>query len=423
MTEAGAEAPVQGAADDLALRILLTPEGRADPYPLYRELRELAPIHQSGFAPVWFLSRYEDSRAMLRDNRFGKSDGPLRRDGATPSALFGDQAAIDLPEDIGRNRSMLGMNPPDHTRVRGLVSRGFTPRRVESLRPAVEAMTENVLDSIPTATPVDVLSVLGFPLPVRVIGELVGVPAEDRDRFRPLVRAAATSLEPGTTPEQLRASIDALGEMREYFASLLATRRDEPADDLVSALIHAHDDEDKLTEDEVISTLILIFAAGFETTTNLIGNGLLTLLQHPDELSRLRGNPSLMPVAVEEVLRFQSPVQLDARVALEDADVAGVPIAEGSWVVTFLGGANRDPEVFDAPEVFSIREREEQILSFASGIHYCLGASLARIEGQVVFEKLLDRFESIELVDSDPNWRNTLVLRGLNDLNVRFATS
>jgi cytochrome P450 len=287
-------------------------------------------------------------------------------------------------------------------------------------------MTASVFDDLAAAGDADILDVVGFPLPVRVIGELVGVPESDRDRFRGLVRAAATALEPGTTEAQLDDAQSAMGEMQEYFRALIATRRGDPRDDLTSALIAARDDqdlaaEDRLTEDEMIITLILIFAAGFETTTNLIGNGVLSLLRHPAELARLRADRSLVPAAVEEILRFESPVQVDARRALEDAEIGEVTIPAGDWVITFLGAANRDPAVFDDPETFRIVPRPAQVMSFASGIHYCLGASLARLEGQAVFGQLLDRFATIEWLDDEPAWRNTLILRGLTELNVRVS--
>ncbi len=406
--------------DGLIMEIMLTPEGRADPYPRYRTLRDAAPVHAAGFGPVWFLSRYDDSKRMLRDNRFGKSDGDAADDAET-NPFFGGRR----PRDEVVARSLLNLNPPDHTRLRGLVSRGFTPRRVEQLRPAIEAMTTAVLDDLAAAGEADVLDIVGFPLPVRVIGELVGVPEPDRDRFRGLVRTAATALEPGTTDEQLDAAGAAMGEMQEYFRALIAARRADPRDDLTSALIAARDEqeaaEDQLTEDEMVITLILIFAAGFETTTNLIGNGLLSLLRHPAELERLRADRTLVPAAVDEILRFESPVQVDARRALEDAEIGDVAIPAGDWVITFLGAANRDPAVFDDPETFRIVARPTPVLSFASGIHYCLGASLARLEGEALFGQLLERFPTIEWLDAEPAWRNTLILRGLTELNVRIG--
>jgi cytochrome P450 len=412
----------QNLADNLVLRIMLSPEGRADPYPLYRELREIAPVHRSGMGPAWFLTRYDDCRTMLRDPRFGKAE-PDDDNGAM-GAFFSSMGPAAEETALTQRRSMLALNPPDHTRLRGLVSRGFTPKRVHDLRPAIEAMTDHVIglmiDAADADGEVEVLGTLGFPLPVKVIGELVGVPEADRDMFRPLVRTVAASLEPGTTPEMLRDSMDAAAELQEYFRNLIAVRTADPQDDLTSVLISAHEDGDRLTEDEMVATLILIFAAGFETTTNLIGNGLLTLLQHPDQLRRLRADPSLLPAAVEEILRYQSPVQADGRRCMQDATLAGHDIAKGEWVITFLGAANRDPLVWDDPERFDIRPRETQVMSFASGIHYCLGAALARLEGEVVFGKLLERLPSIELVE-EPTWRNTLILRGLDELKVRIA--
>ncbi len=408
--------------DGLILEIMLTPDGRADPYPRYRALRERAPVHRSELMaiPALFLTRYEDCRAVLRDPAFGKPPTDAAPDPDRPeSALF--PARRDRRPDPIASRSMLNLNPPDHTRVRGLVSRGFTPRRVESLRPAVEAMAGELIDVMAEQGDVEVIDALGFRLPVRVIGELVGVPASDRDQFRTKVRTVAAALEPGTTDEQLDEALVVTHELQDYFRELIAERRARPADDLTSALIAARDVEDRLTEEELIATLILIFAAGFETTTNLIGNGLLTLLRHPAELARLRADPSLLPAAVEEILRFESPVQLDARMALAPTEVAGHQVAPGEFAVTFLGAANRDPDVYDEPETFRVAERDTPVLSFASGIHYCLGASLARLEGQVVFGRLLERFGTLELLDDQPAWRNTFVLRGLEHLHVRVS--
>lgn len=411
-------------ADQLVLEIMMSPEGRADPHTRYRALRDLAPLHRSALGPLWVCTRYEDCRTVLRDNRFGKwIPDPDAPEADIESPLFTTRRRPQAGEDEAH--TLLMMNPPDHTRLRGLVSRGFTPKRVEALRPAVEAMTDEILDRMAVAGSLEVLDVLGFPLPVRVIGELVGVPEADRDRFRPLVRAAATALEPGTSDEEADAAVEAFGELREYFAQLIALRRSDPRDDLASVLIAARDDDHegdgaRLSEQEMISTLILVFAAGFETTTNLIGNGLYALLRHPDEMTRVRDDPGLVPAAVEEILRWESPVQVDARRANEPADVAGEAIPEGDWLITLLGAANRDPAVFDDPEAFRVITRDMPALSFASGIHYCLGASLARLEGQVVFGRLLQRFDTIELTET-PTWRNSLILRGLDRLHVRVA--
>ncbi|MCU0267979.1 MAG: cytochrome P450 [Acidimicrobiales bacterium] len=418
--------PAHASADEAVVHLLLSPDGRADPYPTYRWLLEHAPVHRSGFGPMWFLSRYEDCRSVLRDPHLVQPSTVLPGDPEPGAAvesqtmLFGPRRTRESPV---ATRSLLRLNPPDHTRLRGLVSRGFTPRRVEALRPAIEAMTDELLDAMAASGEVDVLDVLAFPLPVKVIGELVGVPPEDRDAFRPLVRTAASGLEPGLTDEQLAEVGRAADELQAYFRDLIATRRRDPRDDLTSVLLTAHDEADRLTEDEMVATLILVFAAGFETTTNLIGNGLVTLLRNPDELARLRADPGLTPLAVEELLRYESPVQFDARRAAEPTEVAGRVVETGEWVMTFLGAANRDPAVWDDPDTFRITARDTPVLSFGSGIHYCLGASLARLEGQVVFRRLLERFAHLELVEETPAWRNTFVLRGLDRLPVRVSVA
>ena len=430
MTATPSSPPTAEDLDRLAVELLLDPDVRADPFEHYRALRTHDPVHDAGFAPLWFTTRYDDCHQVLRDPNTvqpptrlpGDPEPGSPEDLARPS-MFGRPAR---DADSTAQKSLLRLNPPDHTRLRGLVSRGFTPRRVEQLRPAVEAMTDDVLDDLAAARTGDLLDLVGFPLPVRVIGELVGVPPADRDQFRSLVRDAATALEPGITDEQAAASARAGLQLREYFRALIAERKIAPRDDLTSALVGVQqaqlagedgDDVEPLTDDEMVATLILIFAAGFETTTNLIGNGLWCLLKHPDEMQRLRNDPGLATAAVEEMLRYQSPVQLDARRTAAEVTVGGRTIPPGQWVITLLGAANRDPEKFEDPEVFRITERSTPVLSFATGIHYCLGASLARMEGRVFFTHLLERFPSIEL-GAEPTWRNTFTLRGLEALDV-----
>ena len=418
--------------DQLAAELLLDPSVRSNPFDHYRQLRDNDPVHGAGFGPLWFATRYDDCHTVLRHPDTAQPPTVLPEDpepGAEGegTSLFGRRDGRDADPNVAK--SLLRLNPPDHTRLRGLVSRGFTPRRVEQLRPAIAAMTDAVLNDLADAGTGDLLDLVAFPLPVRVIGELVGVPEPDRDQFRSLVRAAATSLEPGITDEQMAAAAVAGTEMNHYFHALIADKRVNPGDDLISALLavqaeqHAESSDgavEPLTDYEIVATVILIFAAGFETTTNLIGNGLWCLLHNRDEMQRLRNDRSLAPAAVEEMLRYQSPVQLDARRAVANIEVAGRHIPRGSWIFTLLGAANRDPARFDDPEVFRIVDRPTPVLSFASGIHYCLGASLARIEGQVFFNHLLDRFDSIELV-AEPQWRTTLTLRGLEALEVSVS--
>ena len=402
--------------DGLVMETLLTPEGRADPYPRYRQLRDVAPVHRSDLGAVWFLTRWADCNAVLRDPRLGKGD--LNDD---RRALF--NPGLPPRQQTVMGNSMLFVNPPDHTRLRGLVSRGFTPRRMQDLEAHVGHMADVIVDRMAVEGDVDVMDALAFRLPVQVIGELVGVPPSDRDQFRTLVRASAAALEPGVTAEQVEDAEHATAIMDDYFRSLIERRRADLEHDLVSALIAARDGEDRLSEDEMVATLILLFAAGFETTTNLIGNGLLCLLRNPDQFARLRAEPDLVGSAVEEMLRFESPVQVDARTAFEPVEIDGHRVGAGETVVTFLGAANRDPAEFVDPERFDVARDPNHPLSFAAGIHYCLGANLARLEGRIVFDRLVRRTADIEWLDDAPDWRGTLILRGVNHLHARVTPS
>jgi len=410
-------------ADNLLLRILLDPETRRDPYPHYRELRQRAPVLRSSIGPL-VLSRYQDCLEAMRDPRLGRGTrARLRGDLPMPSVPAGFD--IDLERTRGfferAGNSMLFADPPDHTRLRQLVSRAFTPQRVERLRPAVQALVDGLLDTMAGAGEVDIIPSLAFPLPVTVIGELLGVPAAERAGFQPLVAAGVAALDPTADTAALERAMAVQDQMAEYFAGLVADRRRHPSDDLLSGLVAARDEGDALSDDEVIGTAILLFAAGFETTTNLVGNGLLALLGHPDQLERWRADPGLARSGVEELLRWDSPVQLNARTALAPAEVAGQQLEPGDFVTLLIAGANRDPARFATGEVLDVGRADNAPLSLGSGIHYCLGASLARMEGEVVFNSLLRRFRTIELTAAEPERRATLVLRGLTSLPVRLA--
>ena len=396
---------------DLLRRIVTDPSLIADPYPLLAELRETAPVHRIGDGDVWVVTRFEDCRAVLRHPRMGKPE---------PGDLL--PSALGAAEPVGPGeRSMLFLNPPDHTRLRSLVSRAFTPRRIEGLRASVEAMTGEVLDDLAAAGGGDLIDTLAYPLPVAVIGELVGVPPADRPRLRPLVADIALRLEQSRGAADEQRMKDSHGEMREYLDGLIDRRRVEPGDDLLSGLIAVADGEDRLRRGELALTVMLIYAAGFETTTNLIGNMVHTLLRHPDQLARLRADRSLVPAAVEEVLRFEPPVQLDSRYAFADVEVAGHAVSKGHSVITLLGAANRDPAVVDDPDTFDVGRAEVPLLSFASGIHYCLGASLARLEGVVVLAGLLDRFATWTALEESPPWKPRFTMRGLERLPVALS--
>jgi cytochrome P450 len=409
-----------GAALDTALLIAFTtPEGQADPYPHYAVVREATPAHLASIGPL-VLTRYDDCLQVLRDPRFGQADvDPAATLGLTP-----EEFTARFPRAGEIPPSLLGLNPPDHTRLRGLVSRAFTPRRVEGLRPEIMRLADELLE--PLDGVVDAISSLALQLPMLVIGELLGVPRAQLDHLQPYVRAAVGTLDVRTpSVDEFAASHEAGLVVREAFAELIAARRADPQDDLLSDLVHVEEAGDQLREAELVSLVLLLFGAGFETTTNLIGNGLRALLLHPAEMARLRADRSLLKTAIEEMLRWDSPVQVTGRNALEPAVVLGVPVAEGAPVLTLLGAACRDPRAYPDPDRFDIaRDGAPPPMSFGGGIHYCLGASLARAEGQIAFDRLLDRFPSIEpgwTAETPLRYRDSTILRGLEALPIRLS--
>jgi cytochrome P450 len=403
--------------DALLAEIFLTPEGKSNPYPRYAAIRESSRAFRSGMGFV-VVGRYEDCQWVLRDPRFGKGEmGPMWEEYGLTQVEWQER----FPDFQQRVTSMLGLDPPDHTRLRRLVAKAFTPKTVENLRPDIVRLTDELLDRFDGV--VDVMSALALPLPMAVIGEMLGIPAAEREALQPHVRATAKTLEFNPPLEEMDAAARSSKIIAEHLEVLIAQRRAEPTDDLLSELVHVEEHGDQLSHAELISTVMLLFGAGFETTTNLIGNGLLALLDHPGELRRVRDDRSLMKTAVEELLRWDSPVQVDGRVAFEDVDIDGMAIAAGEQFVTLLGAANRDPRAFDDPDRFDVGRVGQPPMSFGGGIHYCLGAALARTEGAVVFDRLLDRFPVIEPAwgDERPGYRDTIVLHGLESLPVRFA--
>jgi cytochrome P450 len=407
--------------DALLAEIFLTPEGKSDPYPRYAAIREHAPVFRSALGFV-VVSRYEDCQWVLRDPRLGKGEpGPIWEEYGLTAAQWSDRFG-DMER---RTRSMLGLDPPDHTRLRRLVAKAFTPKTVENLRPDIARLTDELLDEFEAQSgDVDVISALALPLPMAVIGEMLGIPEATRVELQPHVRIAAATLELNPPLEQLEAAARASKVIAEHLEGLIESRRAQPTDDLLSELAHVEEAGDQLSHNELISTVMLLFGAGFETTTNLIGNGLLALLDHPDEMQRLRADPSLMKTAVEELLRWDSPVQVDGRTVLEAVDAHGIAVPAGENFVTLLGAANRDPRVFPDPDRFDVGRVGQAPASFGGGIHYCLGAALARAEGAVVFERLLERFPVIEPAWGvrRPEYRDTIVLHGLESLPVRVVS-
>ncbi len=378
----------------------------SDPYSVHARLRAQHPVTQvimPGGTPAWLVTGYAQARSALSDPRLLKLPKGWRPGSDSPSA------ALDL--------HMLNSDPPDHERLRKLVNKAFTARRVEQLRPRITAIAEELLDDMSTRREVDLLAAFAFPLPVTVICELLGVPVADRDQFRAW---SASIVSETVSPEVFRAHATA---MISYFRNLLAARRREPADDLLSALVSARDDAGRLSENELLSMAWLLLVAGHETTVNLIGGGVLALLLHPGELARLRADPALLGGAVEELLRYVSPVN-DAtfRFTGEPVELGGVHIGTGEVVLVSLSGANRDPSRYASPEGLDVGRDSTGHLAFGHGIHYCLGAPLARLEAEIAFRGLLERFGSMTLaVPPDAlRWRPSTLIHGLESLPVRL---
>ncbi|MGH2721537.1 MAG: cytochrome P450 [Actinomycetota bacterium] len=408
-------------ADELFDRLFNTEEGRRDPYPIYRRLHGTAPFHRNLKDDIWYASRHDTCQQVLLDPRLGHDQDRLFE---RPGGMSEEQRRMfeeRLEKRRRRGFSMLTENPPDHTRMRRLVSKAFTFRRVESMRPRIAELTAGYLARM--AREADVMEHLAFPLPVTVIGEMVGVPEEHRGRFRPLVQEGLlASDKPEPTKEEIRRSEAAFDEMEGIFLALIEERRARPRDDMLSVLIAVRDDEagGRLTEDELISTAFLLFLAGFVTTTNLIGNGLVALFEHPDQLDALWRNGSLVPSAVEEMLRYDSPVQLVSRDVLAEVEVEGRVFHRGEKIIPLLGAANRDPRRFEDPDRFDVARRDNHPLSFGWGIHHCLGAALARAEGQIVFGLLRENFSKLEWLDLQAPLAGGF-LRGRRSVHIRFT--
>jgi cytochrome P450 len=402
--------------DGLLLQVLVTPEGQANPYPYYARMRDEARVSRTAFGP-YVVNGYEECLAVLRDPRLGRGVGI--EDAST--GIFGDGGTRRGEFLDASQHNMLLSDPPDHTRLRRLVSRSFTPRQVERLRPALHELVDGLLDGLAERGEVDFMAEFALPLPMSVIGELVGVPSAERADLQPHVRAAAKGIEPVLSEEETDAAMEAITFLGGYFVDLLEERRNRPCDDLLTALVQARESDDRLTDEEITSTAILLFAAGFETTTNLLGNGLLALLRHPDQLADWRAHPDIASSAVEELLRFDSPVQFNLRTALEPADLLGEPLVRGDRIVILQGAANHDPARFTVADELDLRREDNTPLSFGWGIHHCIGAPLARMEGEIAFNALLARFETMELLEDEAHWRPSFTLRGLLDLPLRVS--
>jgi cytochrome P450 len=392
------------------------PAFRANPHPSYHHLRDEGPVLSVPDTGEWLVTGYDEALAILRDPRFS-SNGAHRKwpGGAPPTemSLFSTDRGTNV---------LLFLDAPDHTRIRKLVSKAFTPRTVERLRPRVTAIVDEALDAAEADGIIDVVGDLGYTVPVTVICELMGVPVADRHLFADWSSAASRLLDGfSLTADEFNRAVAGAAAVVNYFNDLFEQRRRQPADDLVSALLAAEEQGDRLSEAELRSITVLLFIAGHETTMNLIGNGTWALLTHPEQMDKLQADPSLAPSAVEELLRFDGPVHVTGRIPTEDIEIGGHQFPAGDQLTVLLAAANRDARRYANPDVLDIARADNHHLTFSQGMHYCLGAALARLEGSVTFERLATRFGGRLELDTDPvTYRDHFVLRGLQELRVRI---
>lgn len=392
----------------------LSPDFIRDPYPHYARMRAADPLHRTSEAFV--ASRHAEASLVLRDKRFGKDyvERTKRR--------YGPQV-FEQPIFQSVRHWMLQQDPPDHTRLRGLVVKAFTARRVEDMRPRIQQIVDQTLDAIIANGRMDLIEDFAFRLPVTIICDMLGIPEEHREAFYKSSRDGGRLLDPvPMTPEEIAEANAGNAKSQMYFQQLFELRRRNPGDDLTTQLVQAEENGSKLTNEELTANIILLFGAGHETTVNLIGNGLLALYRNPDQLALLKSNPGLITNAIEEFLRYDGSVQMTGRVAMEDVELAGKVIPKGESVLCLLGSANRDEEVYpDRPDALDITRPNVKPLTFGGGIHFCLGAQLARIEAEIAISTLLERIPNLRLDNvENPQWRPTFVLRGLKALPARW---
>jgi cytochrome P450 len=394
----------------------------SDPYPMYRWLRERAPVRRDPLAPVWIVSRYSDVAMILKDSRFNKDP------------FAGDRLPGMVREQLGiKNHqvrtsdveilSMLFLDPPQHTRVRAVFSRAFTPKMIQSLRPRIQLIMDKRLEKVLAAGAMDVIESIAYPLPVIVIAELLGFPPEDYPLYKKWSDDFAAALGFNPSLKQQAAAATSREELHLYFDKVVAELLHKPGDNLLSALLELEHEAGALSREEVFINVALLLAAGHETTTNLIGNGIYHLLEHPDQLDKLRQDPELIESAVEELLRFDSPVQWVSRVAAVPLEIAGTKLPAGAILLGSLGSANHDSELFSNPQQLDVSRKDNKHLAFGSGIHFCLGAALARMEAQIAIGTMVQRLPNLRLAKQKIRWKKGLIFRAIEHLHVRFEVS
>jgi cytochrome P450 len=394
------------------------PAFREDPHPFYHRIRKEDPVHFSPTVGVWLITRYADVMTVLRDPRISAS---ALHWSEYQRYFFRKGSDGTSPMAETYTKWMLQMDPPDHTRVRGLFTKAFTPRAVERMRESVQRITDEMIDAFLPSGKCDLMSDLAFPLPIRVIADMLGLPPEDHERIKELSEGMLPSLTPALSAQQAAAVNKNVVEFREYVRHHVALRRIQPRDDLLSAMVAATDQGDRLSEDELLATCILLAFAGHATTVQLIANAITQLLRNPDQLQLLRSDPSLLEGTIEEALRWSSPIQVIYRTALEDVRIGSKTIPRGQMLFVSLAAANHDPETFPDPDRFDIRRaNNNKHLAFGNHIHYCAGAPLARLEGQIAVEAILRRLPNLSFagnVEGD----SSLVLRGIKTLPLAFV--
>ena len=403
------------------------PSVLANPYPVFRELQDAEPVHQSTILGGWVLTRYANVKACLTDARLSSDRiTPFvqhRAGRADAGAARRDAPAI---ETLGRTLGLWAVftDPPKHTHLRALMNHAFTPRAVERLRPRIEEIVGELIGRVHARGRLDLIRDFAYPLPIAVIGDMLGVPATDRERLKEWSDELATFVGSAVaTPDKYERAAKSLAKMHDYFLGLVVERRHRPRDDLLSALVAAEDRDDVLSEDEIVATSILLLFAGHETTTNLIGNGMLALLRAPRELARLRDDPALAESAVEEMLRYDGPSGVMTRIAAEDVSIDGVKIARGDRLFLMINAANRDPRQFDDPDRLDVAREPNRHVAFGAGIHFCVGAPLARLEAQIAVPALLGALPDLALGSAQLDWLDSLVFRGVRSMPATFRPS
>jgi len=397
---------------------ITSPEFKADPYPFYARLRAeepVCPVMLPDKRTAWIVTRYDDAVAVLKDERFAKD----RFKTLTPEQIAKQPWIPKMFMPLVRN--MLDLDPPDHTRLRALVHKAFTPRLVEEMRERVQTLTDELLDAVEARGRMDLIRDYAVPLPTTIIAQMLGVDPADRHRFHRWTSAIVSST--NSRWGMLLILPKGIAFLR-FIRRLIKARRADPRDDLTTALVQAEEAGEKLSEDELVAMIFVLLVAGHETTVNLIGNGMLALLEHTDQLEKLRNDPALIKSAVEELLRYASPVETGTeRFAREDVTIGSVTIPRGALVLVALASADRDERQFENPDTLDIKRESSKHLAFGQGVHYCLGAPLARLEGQIAISTLIRRFPELrlEVAPAELRWKPGLVMRGLAALPVAFT--